>query len=138
VDSGAGEGECAQECSCAQEKVTYTKKETWLTALLERAAGGLNSTYNAFVDNEVAEIEYVKAPDLVVYPRAFKLYLERVKLPGCGLTEFQRMKWNAQMFEELIVQVRQEVLAEEEAKEAEAVEMEKLRQEALRIVRENE
>jgi hypothetical protein len=95
----------------------YTGQDTFL----KRMASVVGSVlpWIKVLPDKAAIVFEAKAPDIVVYPRAFKKYLARVKLPGeDGLTEYQRLKANAAMFQEMIAEERAAVLEERREKDA--------------------
>ena len=95
----------------------YTGEETWLKRAAHLARGLLGIREER---EKSAEVSIEKAHDLAVYPRAFTRYLEIVKLPGeGGLSEYERLRYNADLFTSLLFEVRTDIA--KEAEEAETV-----------------
>jgi hypothetical protein len=101
------------------DKPRYTGPRTWLGRLAARLFR-LNDW-----KEQSEKVFHEEAPDLKTYPRAFARYLEGVKLPGDdGLTEYERLRHNQDLWDKLLTEARLEVKAEafeeheEEAAEA--------------------
>ena len=112
------------------QRYKYTGQKTWF----KRVAGVIRPLFQPFFADRPAEIQEELAPDRLCYPLALERYLRRVKLPGeGGLTEYERLKSNAIMFQECLTTARQEITSEALNREWEAQRIEEARLQAQRI-----